>query len=106
MRLLTEELREKIAQVILNKQYAEGVAKYFKEECLGIADEILPIIEAEHKETLKAVGSWVEKKRAGRTMADGKMALVKEIPDENWVCFLTDEDVNSLLRGAMPEEVK
>ena len=56
--------------------------------------------------TLKAVGVLLKNRRAGRTMPGGKMALVKEIPDENWVCFLTDEDIETLLRGEMPEEKK
>jgi len=96
-RLLTEE----VFKIILPKvcRLRPEIDIKGAQQAQLLADEIVPLI-------LKAVGKWIENKRAGRTMADGKMALVKEIPDENWVCFVTDEDVNTLKRGEMPEEVK
>ena len=108
-RLLTDE-EITVARGRGHNEYCEAVKKDpDNQELLGQEFVGRAIAETQRdltrKETLKAVGERLENKRAGRTMADGKMALVKEIPDENWVCFLTDEDVNALKRGEMmPEE--
>ena len=100
MRLLTdEEIEQVMVEEFRRVQGREAPIGYFAP---SINDRA--IANAQDKATLKAVGGFLESKRAGRTMADGKMALVKEIPDENWVCFLTDEDIETLKRGEMPEE--
>ena len=86
MRLLTEEERQKVGYVWLAE---------YKEELDAF---LVPQDAKTRKETLKAVGEWLEKKTEHTQRGRIKEGFI-------WPCF-TWAEIEVLKRGEMPEEAK